>query len=240
MPAAQWQDAYFPWTHLGLRANPFLSLSKEVWSRIAILPQQIETWLSHPTAILQITGDKGSGKTSALLALQQFFIDNGRETDYLYIDQDEDVPVIDLDPHKLLIIDEAQRLPESLRARVFNWAQNKGRVSMSSPLFIFSSHHDLSSEMKRYSLDHISIDVMESSVSDLTRMFERRIQFFTMPDQQAVCFEAGSVVYLLERFGADLRAMEAFLYDFFQAVPEDSTIEAAELDDFNRSSHIGP
>ena len=52
---------YFPFHDLGLRANPFRTLTREEWVAVTVLPGQISRILEGEIGHLQFRGQKGCG-----------------------------------------------------------------------------------------------------------------------------------------------------------------------------------
>ncbi len=226
-------DPYFPWSHLGLRANPFQSLNRADWLEIAWLPAQLAAWLEQPTAVLQILGEKGSGKTSALLAISRTLRQQHYQTSYVYLPADEPHP--ELEPLKdgVLIVDEAQRLSRQARKRLFTSAQMKTQQRVTAPRLIYSSHEDFLTSSVQDSNDFVTYTLHGLNVHDLVGLLDRRVQFFASGEDCKVHFEPEAIDFLISTFLSDLRAMEAYLYDFFQAIPAEPQIKADTLQEFN-------
>ena len=134
---------FFPFHDLGFRCNPFRALTREEWSQIAVVPQAIEEAIEGDFSHLQIIGNQGSGKTSALLALKKRFKDQGHKVQYCYLPPGQTKLPGTWPVGEILLIDEMQRLTQNQRLRV---------VKKVAPMYeaglrlIFSSHEDLSPE----------------------------------------------------------------------------------------------
>lgn len=222
------QDPYFPWLHLGLRANPFQSLKPEDWVEIAHLPSRLSLWLEEPTPVLQISGPKGVGKTSILYALKNELSRMGSNPIYVYIPPIRATPKLVLDQRPLLV-DEAQRLPRRSRFRLYRNAVALIPEKIQNPRFILSTHEDLSGEFSRFSLQFYAVDLTAPRETELAIMLEKRVQHFAIGADSPVRFEPGAVRYLVNKFGADLRSMESFLYAYFQSIPDQALITVRTL-----------
>jgi hypothetical protein len=226
-------DPYFPWSHLGLRANPFQSLNRTDWHAIALLPEHLVRWLVRPSAILQLTGGKGTGKTSALLALRRELEKQYVPSKYEHLASGSRLPVLELSNDRLLLIDEAQRLTKRIRLKLFQSVQTKTKAGVTAPILIYSSHEDYSVEIGRYFEDFISYEMHALSARDLAGLLDRRVNHFAVRGSGKVHFDREAVDFLLAAFGADLRGMETFLYNFFQSIPVKPHIEAEILQEFS-------
>jgi chromosomal replication initiation ATPase DnaA len=222
------QDPYFPWLHLGLRANPFQSLNPEDWVEIAHLPSRLSLWLEEPTPVLQISGPKGAGKTSVLYALKNELSRMGSNPIYVYIPPIRATPKLVFD-QRILLVDEAQRLPRRSRFRLYRNAVALIQETTQNPQFILSTHEDLSGEFSRFSLEFNTIDLTAPGEIDLAIMLEKRVQYFAIGADSPVRFEPDAVRYLANKFGADLRSMESFLYAYFQSIPDQALITVGAL-----------
>lgn len=226
-------DPYFPWTHLGLRANPFQSLNSDDWLAIAWLPEPIKTWLEDPTAVLQLTGEKGSGKTSTLLALRKELSQRLIHTTYDYLPEDTPQPILEMPREGTMLVDEAQRLDHQTLGRLVHAVSQRTHAGDPPPVLIYSSHEDLSSLAAEYMNDFASFEISGLSAVDLAGMLDLRVRHFALEEGTKVRFQPEAVDFLITAFSPDLRRMEAFLYAFFQAVPADPVIEADDLRPFN-------
>ena len=76
-------NPFFPFHALGFQCNPFRAVTDSEWVDLAILPDSIPADFVH----LQLLGDQGHGKTTALLALTARFSRSAYE--HLEVDQDQ-------------------------------------------------------------------------------------------------------------------------------------------------------
>ena len=228
MRASSSADPYFPWTHLGLRSNPFQSLGTADWKQIAVLPNQLKHFMRNRSRILQISGPKGTGKTSTLFAIQQEFAERGVDTEYVYIREDGEVSGLQTDPGKALLIDEAQRLPARRMSKLLlNAARLSGHDANSR--LVFSTHTDWSVLMQKHSVDYKKVDLSTPTAHDLASILAQRVRYFALPQGTRVHFDNEALQLLLTTFGPDLRALESSLYTYFQSIPDRPEITASAL-----------
>jgi chromosomal replication initiation ATPase DnaA len=184
--------------------------------------------MREPSRILQVSGPKGSGKTSALFAMQRELEQRSVDAEYVYIQQDGELPGFKRDPDRTLLLDEAQRLPvRSMRKLLLNSASPSGHGA--NPRLVFSTHSDWSILMQKHSVDFTSLDLSTPTARDLASILAQRVDHFALPQGTRVHFEDEAVQLLLTTFGADLRAMESLLYAYFQSIPDRGEITASAL-----------
>jgi chromosomal replication initiation ATPase DnaA len=223
------RDPYFPWKHLGLRSNPFKSLTKEDWMGIAILQNDLVDWIQNPSDILQIHGDKGVGKSSTLFALQKHLAQEGFKPKYFYIPMKGSKTYIDYHHPGPLLVDEAQRLSSRVRRKLYQRNQNLNASGSQVPSLVFTTHEDFSDDLRQFLVDFKSIHLSVLDEADLAHLLERRLQYFAVDETCEVRFHPQAVHLLSSSFGPNLRQMESFLYDFFQDIPQQPIITAELL-----------
>lgn len=195
---------------------------------IAVMPHQISLWLKKPSAILQVSGPSGAGKTSALLAIKKELARQGLSSIYFYVPVDQDEPVLEDASGRPLLLDEAQRLSRRSLLKLFRAAKFVP-AQQQSPSLVISTHKDFSADARRLSVDFTSVELGGMQDEDLELMLGRRIQHFASKGLSPVHFQPAALRFLAETFGADLRSMEAFLYEFFQSIPTSPEIEVQVL-----------
>jgi hypothetical protein len=196
------------------------------WREIAILPDPVLSWLDKPSAVLQISGDQGAGKTSALYALQTRLEYEGIDPKYYYIPEDTSAVQIDFDHPGPLLIDEAQRLNK----RMLRGLVKRPSAPSQKPALVYTTHKDYSAVLQRLSIDYETIHLMALDESELARLLECRVRHFAIGSSCEIRFTAQAVHYLANSYRSDLRQMEARLYHFFQAIPSQALITAHDLD----------
>jgi hypothetical protein len=198
-------DQALPFAHLNLRRNPFGELERE--DRAALAVVDVDRWLrrlERPGFAVQFVGDKGHGKTTHLLALKQHLPRAG----YVHVGEGQRPRIPQTDP---LLIDEIQRLPAGRRRRVF-----RARISLA-----IGSHVDFGAELARAGFKWDTVRVADAL--DAERLYEilnRRIQWARRRPGRVPKVTLRTAQSLLDRFGGNVRAMEARMYDLFQQLPE--------------------
>ena len=184
--------------------------------------------MRNRSRILQISGPKGTGKTSALFAIQQELAERGVDTEYVYIREDGEVSDLKTDPGKALLIDEAQRLPARRMSKLLlNAARLSGHDA--NPRLVFSTHADWSVLMQKHSVDYKKVDLSTPTAHDLASILAQRVRYFALPQGTRVHFDNEALQLLLTTFGPDLRALESSLYTYFQSIPDRPEITASAL-----------
>ncbi len=206
-------NRYFPFHELGFRCNPFRALTREEWSQIAVLPQAVEAVLEGEFSHLQIIGDQGFGKTSALLALKKRFEDQGRSVQYCYLPPKRKRATWKWGEYEILLIDEMQRLSQNQRLRVVKTIPSSRE---NGPRLIFSSHEDLGPVFERLRRPLQTIPLRHHEAAFVRKIIERRLQFFSEGDRSKASLTEKAYALLNETFVNDLRSLEDFLYEVFQ------------------------
>ena len=189
--------------HLNLRFNPFGALDAERRARVAILPPlELE-----PGEVLQVLGEEGRGKSTRLLTWHYQAPGSG----YEYIPEGED-RLKTRTLCELFFVDEAQRLRAVDLERLF------ARVAR----LVLATHEDLS---RRTTRPVRSMVVAGLDAERLTRILGRRIEEARRGGGAIPTIGPRSVARLLERFGDDLRTMEEYLYEVFQALEGPGHVE---------------
>jgi len=193
------------YSHLNLRWNPFGEIGIEDISQLAIVQvEQFVDRLQHPGFALQYLGDAGRGKTTHILALHSYF----PQEPYIHFLENEKIPEIPLAP--LLFLDETQRLPSSLRKRIFSREAS----------FVIGTHIDHSSEYKRTGLEYKSIHLKGITIDRLEMIIQRRIEWARRDFGPVPTFTRSEIARLINLYGDDLNAILARLYEEFQSLEE--------------------
>ncbi|MBM4425097.1 MAG: hypothetical protein FJ030_17245 [Chloroflexi bacterium] len=207
-------NPYFPFHTLGLRCNPFRALTDDEWAQVAVLPDAVRGAAATGFDHLQILGPLGHGKTTALLALTARFRNEGARAAYEYLAEGETRFTADLRELDLFALDEAWRLDESERARLFSLISKGLRL-------VVSSHDDLSPTFARRGLSLTTVRLGPPGLDHLSTVLNRRLAFFALdPNAPGLAFTPDAARHLRERFGGNLRAAEYFLYEVFQGLME--------------------
>lgn len=190
-----------PFAHLNLRRNPFgeVELFRRVEFAVVDVDRYIEP-LKQPRAALQFFGEKGHGKTTHLIAIMQRFPDAA----YIHVGEGER-PVIPVgDP---LFIDEVQRVRPAERRRIYR---------RDVPL-VFGTHRNFTKELKRYGRDVVTVTPSGNlSVGQLLEILNRRIQWARRGADRIPRVTTATAQTMIGRHGADIRAIEAAMYNIFQ------------------------
>jgi len=219
MPAPSFRD-------IGFECNPFRALTREEWIAAAVIPESVRR-LVQAGGHVQILGETGAGKTTALLALEDEFRRGGRSCAY------ENIPpkanrfhtkLIGLD---VFLLDEAQRLSGGFlffgneRGRLIRAAKKGVRL-------ILGSHEDLTEIFRAATLILRTVRLEPPGAERLSEILERRLSLFACQADRAG-FSEESVEWLRGKFSGDLRTMEFFLYDYFQVERPAGIIRAEPL-----------
>jgi hypothetical protein len=196
--------------HLNLRWNPFGEPAPDDIVRLAVV--EVEPYverLRRAGFALQYLGEAGRGKSTHLMALHQFF----PNMPYLRFPENAKIPKI---PHApVLFLDETQRLPPSLRRRIFS-----RNVS-----FVIGTHEDHSNELARAGVESVSIHLKGLTGERLAQIIERRIEWARRGPGPLPTVSASKTARLIEEYGDDLSAILASLYEEFQILEKDGTDE---------------
>ena len=144
------------------------------------------------------------GKTTHLLALRERFPD----APYYYFAEGAAIPAIADAP--LLFLDETQRLPRSVHARLFHRCAS----------FAIGTHKDHSSELRRAGLAFESVRLNGLTAERLQAIIDRRIEWARRGPGPVPRVPPGATCALIARFGDDVRSIEMHLYEVFQSMTE--------------------
>lgn len=190
--------------HLNLRWNPFGEATRDERRGFAIERVAVPA----PGAKLQVIGEAGHGKSSALLALLARMPD----ARYLYTPLPEQAPPpVIADDEAPLLLDEAQRLPRArLRA-----------LLRSARTVVFGTHEDLrslDSTLATVALRACPVELLRSIVDARLTWATRRAGPVPRPTPRLL--DA-----LLARHHGDVRGIEAELYSRYQGLQEVSDVD---------------
>lgn len=194
-----------PYHRYNLRRNPFGELAQQERAELAVVEIQ-DDWLAflgRKRVVLQFIGPCGHGKTTHLLAIQQVVFSGNAE--YVYLPEDGPQPRVG--SHRPMIVDEAQRL---------SFWQLRRILRMGGPL-VFGTHNDLSVAIRRCGLEVETIDVAAgSSPERLVEILNRRVESSRLSGGTIPLISVDQASRLQTQFGANVRAIEHFLYEQFQ------------------------
>lgn len=195
-----------PFAHLNLRYNPFGELPLDQRPELAVLdPQPYLELLRAPRAALQFMGDKGRGKTTHLLTLRAL-----QPGPYLHLPEEGPLPEVPL-REPLLYLDETQRLPRRVRKALYRGPSR----------LVLGAHEDHAPELRRAGRPVTTIMIGASLNEErLGQILVRRIEAARRGPGPVPEVPGSALETLLERFGDDLRAIEHYLYERFQALEE--------------------
>lgn len=204
-------NRFFPFHHLGLRCNPFRALTDEEWVEVAVLPERVEELLaSEAGAHVQLLGDQGRGKSTALRSLAARLADRGRRVRYEYLGEGRNRFETDAKELDVFLLDEAQRLNGGERRRLLSLA---GRTPLR---LIISSHEDMAVVFQRMGLSVQTLTVEVGDEEHFRRIIERRLAYFALDPHRPPDLAEELVSRVWAEFGSDLRSAERFLYEALQ------------------------
>jgi hypothetical protein len=208
-------NPYFPFHHLGFQCNPFRAVIDAEWIELAILPDFIPTDFIH----LQILGDKGRGKTTALLKLSSLF----DQAAYEHLEVDQDRFITRLDGLSIFLLDEAQRLNARERERLFSKIKDTGlRV-------VLGSHEDYSPRFAKHGWPLTTVRLETVPRAHVAAVIRRRLNYFALRSEQpALDLTPAAIAYLHQQYGADLRLIENVLYEVFEQLKGMGSITAID------------
>lgn len=202
---AQASSLAFPFQHLNLRFNPFGELPLKYRAQLAIV--EIDSYLEelqNDLTAIQFMADKGRGKTTHLLAIQDQF----PEAAYVHLPEDSRPPIPQGSP---LFVDEVQRL---------NWFQRASVFRRPVPL-VLGTHCDYRRQLRRFGRHVITVHVGEKMAPEvLTQIVQRRIEFARRQAGAVPKLTPQTIARLIETYGDDVRAIEGHLYNVFQQLEE--------------------
>jgi hypothetical protein len=207
-------------TEAGFHCNPFRALTREEWTEIAVLPESVRR-AEGEGGHLQILGGAGSGKTTALLALCADY--RRREILYVYEYLPPGSRRFTSDPSRIrvFLLDESQRLSRAEQSRLVKIAKAGTRL-------ILSTHEDFTAAFHRARLVLHNVELSCPEPAELAALLRRRLERFSIGPLE-LRFSPDAVTWLREEFGGNMRTMEYFLYDYFQAARPSGTIGAGPL-----------
>lgn len=212
-------DHYFPFAKLGLRSNPFRTLTAEEWADVAVVPQAIEAAFSRGDNLL-ILGKRGRGKSTTLRTLIRWVEWQEKRVAYERLAFGKWRYQTDFSELDAFAPDEAQRLA------VWEWHKLLDRVRHGMRLIMGSHRND----KWLFQLAGIPLTVFHleklNTPQHLQEVLRQRIEYFALDGEPLVSFDESGINYLYQQYGDNLRAIEHFLYEVFQQLHEPTTITA--------------
>ncbi|RMG76082.1 MAG: hypothetical protein D6711_04995 [Chloroflexi bacterium] len=207
---------YNRFTRLGLKMNPFGTLTHQDWLNITIIPPRLEALLAQGAQNIQLLGDKGRGKSTLLRAIVHYLKGQGDRIAYEYLPVGQRRFYTQLSHLDTFALDEAQRLWWHERARLRLYTRHKR--------LLLGSHVDYSRWFPLYTLHVAELTDLEH----VRRILTRRIAYFSL-DTPLIHLTDDAIESLWIHFQDDLRSMDAFLYDVFQRIDAPTSIDAVFL-----------
>ena len=194
--------AWQPWARLNLYRNPFGELSIEERAELAVVdPEQFANFRFGKGEAVEFIGECGRGKSTRLRWLQS------RTVGSVYVYLPEDGPIPAIPSGEPLIIDEAQRLSQHVRRRVFSTG-----VSV-----VLGTHRSLARVLRRHGYTVRTVEIGGKNTPELVvNILNRRIEASRLRSGSIPVVSLEDARRLSRRFGSDIRAMEDFLYERMQ------------------------
>jgi Cdc6-like AAA superfamily ATPase len=215
-------DSYFPFRKLGLRSNPFRTLTAEEWADVAVVPQPIETAFNRGDNLL-VLGRRGRGKSTTLRTLMRRVEWQDKRVAYERLPFGKWRYQTDISELDAFAPDEIQRLA------VWEWSPLLAKVRDGMRLIMGSHRND----RWLFQLAGIPLTVFHldrlNTPQHLQRVLQRRIEYFVLDDVPLVTLDDSAVNYLYQHYRDNMRAIEHFLYDVFQQLYEPTPITAELL-----------
>jgi hypothetical protein len=208
--------SYFPFDPLGLRCNPFRTLTDEEQAAAAVLPPGLEALLAGGPRHLQLLGEPGRGKSTTLLALGARFREQGYRVAYEYLPEGTRRFATDPSGLEVFLLDEAQRLGPLEKRRLLRSASGRA--------LILSAHDDWSGRFRARGLELAAVTLDTLTAEQLRAILERRLLLASTTTPPPYRLGDGLIAFLHRSYGSDVRAMIRLLYEFFQGLPEPGKI----------------
>ncbi len=206
-------NRFFPFYSLGYECNPFRALTDEEWVEVAVVPTQVQEVLDSGFSNLQVLGEKGYGKTTLLLylAAQQRYA--GRRVAYERIPEDGRTFQTALDNLDCFLLDEAQRLTNKERKRLMKQTE---LIQL-----IVSSHEDFNGVFSVHKRPIMTVNLGVNGREHLRAVLNRRLAYFSLKDSSRAFISDEMIDFVWGEFGRDIRAVEQFLYEYYQEMAEE-------------------
>jgi hypothetical protein len=223
-------DRYFPHRAAGFACNPFRALGEAEEAHLAILPPAVLDAFEGSGDHLQILGENGRGKSTALRGLAALAEERGLRVAFEYLP--ERTARFGTDPRglDLFALDEAQRLDRRERSRLLAGLQAGARPDGAAvPRLVVSSHADLAPLFARHYLPLTSIRLSDLGAEHTRAVLDGRLAAFALGDRPHATLSEDAHAWLAARFGDDLRAAIWLLYEAFQVLRAPEVVDARRL-----------
>lgn len=214
---------HFPHAALGYRCNPYRTLTDEEWETVFVPPPGLEALLEHHGAHLQILGEAGRGKSTALRGLTAQFRDAGLRAAYEYLPEGQRAFRTDPQALDVFLLDEVQRLTYWQRRRLLTAAARGVRL-------ILGSHEDLTTLFRRCGLALCTISLDTGAEEHARAVLRHRLEFFELEGAARAELTEEGLAWLWRRYGTDYRSVETLLYHLFEDLTEPRPITPPELE----------
>lgn len=190
-----------PFAHLNLRFNPFGEVGLADRGELAVVDVELLVdRLRQPNFAVQFIGERGCGKTTHMLTLLRHYPDAA----YIHIGEGERPELPQSDP---LFVDEMQRVPFLRRWRTFR----------RPAALVLGTHRDFQFELKAAGREVVTVRPADAlDCQRLLRILNRRITWARRAVGPVPRVTVDRAQELLAHYGADVRAIETALYDYFQ------------------------
>jgi len=188
--------------HLNLTQNPFGRLNHIDQHDLAVvelgsLPEQLE----QTRVAIQFVADHGRGKTTHLKALHQQFA----SAPYLQIHPGMKAEFSQAPIH---FIDSIENLSSRERKALY---KKCGSLA-------YTTHKNMKFELWRNGFTVISVKVSALDTNTIQSIFERRINACRRNAGAIPRISHSDIKWLQQQYKDDIRTMESYLYDLFQAL----------------------
>lgn len=216
-------EQYFPFLRLGLTKNPFGTLTAEETVAATVPPRVLQDAVNRGFDHIQIIGERGRGKSTALHWLCDHFQTKGESVVY------ERLPRWQFDYHTdithldCFALDEAQRLFVLNQGQLFRQAQGKR--------LIIGTHISWERAFRRHGWQLLTIQIGKQTTREhMQHILDRRLMVFASRKGVQIYFDDSAVDYLWDCWRDNLRGMEFFLYHIIQKRREVGAITANYLE----------
>jgi hypothetical protein len=233
---------YLPYHEAGFRGNPFRVLTDDELNAVAVLPRALLTVIEESGDHVQLIGEEGCGKSSALRALTVHLASAGARAAYECVPLGDSRFTIDPTPLDYFLLDEVQRLSLAEQQRLLTKTVRSG----GGLRLIVATHEDLGPIFAALDLPLRTVRLDSASVQFVRAIVERRLAYFSLARPAPETFSPEAYDYLWRTFGPDLRGTERFLhavfYELYQRREHRSAVTAAHLDAVARTigGPLGP